>query len=214
MQDEVEGGQVVPDVAHLTDVEPTVKDQPGQDIGDLVRQHRRRMQFLAGFQPTSRWARTASWRSSATTTATITLASTTTLTRPGPGRRAPRPPGQRRRRALAPAIVAPADRAPCGRRVRPPDRRVPAEPGVHEHTRQGPRSDPKLLGLLLQGGVVGLVEANGDGFGHESSLRLDDARLLPEGPGQAGRRARAGRAARPGRVLSGNAPKYYAHPSW
>jgi len=44
----------------------------------------------------------------------------------------------------------------------PPNRAVAAEPGVEEDARQGPWPDPKLIGLALQGGVIGLVEANAD----------------------------------------------------
>ena len=47
------------------------------------------------------------------------------------------------------------------------------------------RTDPKLVGLLLQCGVVGLVKANGDGLGHGSTLaaeRQNDAFRIASEP--------------------------------
>lgn len=51
MQDETQGVEVVPDVVHVADVERAVEDQPGKDVGNLIRQHGRSMQAFAGVQP-------------------------------------------------------------------------------------------------------------------------------------------------------------------
>ena len=51
MQDQAQGGKVIPDVPHLVEVRRVLEHQSGEDVGDLVRQNGRRMQFLAGCWP-------------------------------------------------------------------------------------------------------------------------------------------------------------------
>jgi hypothetical protein len=56
---------------------------------------------------------------------------------------------------------------------------VRAQPGVHEDPGQCAWADPKLLGLPFQGGVVCVIETNGDSPGHgpqfSAKLRQSDA---------------------------------------
>jgi hypothetical protein len=60
MQDQAQGGEIGPDVVHLADLDRTVKYPPGENVGDLLWQHGRSMQALAGVQPACRCALAAS----------------------------------------------------------------------------------------------------------------------------------------------------------